>query len=88
MYNGLYLLIYSMMKGTAMKRLTQREYEALSLLVKGLSNEEIAEAMFVTKHTVKMYLKAIYEKLEVSNRVSAVVKALSLGLIQIEMPPK
>lgn len=61
--------------------LTQRELEVLSMLVQGLTNKELAEALFISTNTVKRHLKAIYEKLEVHTRAAAVAKAVSSGLI-------
>lgn len=57
--------------------LTEREREVLALLVEGLTNKEIAEALFITDNTVKRHLKAIFAKLEVTTRAAAVAKALS-----------
>jgi len=56
--------------------LTARESEALALLVSGLRNREIAEAMFVSADTVKTHLANVYRKLGVRNRAEAVAVAL------------
>ena len=64
-----------------MKKLSSREIQILKYLVKGYTNIEIAENLSVSKDTVKAYLKQIYEKLEVSNRVCAAVKAISLNIV-------
>ncbi len=58
--------------------LTNREYEVLKLLVKGLSNNQISEELNITNHTTKAHLSSIYEKLKVANRVQAVVKYFEL----------
>ena len=55
--------------------LSRREQEVLRLLARGLSNEQIAERMFLSTNTVRAHLHAIYNKLGVSNRVAAVRKA-------------
>jgi len=57
-------------------RLTRREREVLDLLVQGLTNKGIARAMVISENTVKRYLKAIFEKLDVDSRAAAVAKAL------------
>jgi DNA-binding NarL/FixJ family response regulator len=57
--------------------LTVRESEALAMLVCGLSNREIARAMFVSIDTVKTHLANVYRKLDVRNRAEAVATALS-----------
>lgn len=60
-----------------MKRLNQKELTVLELLSSGLTNEQIANELFLSPNTVKMYLKKIFEKLGVNNRVQAAVKAVS-----------
>lgn len=61
--------------------LTVREREVLRLLVQGYSNREIARTAFMSPDTVKAYLKAIFEKLQVRNRTQAAVVALQSGLL-------
>lgn len=56
--------------------LTVRESEALAMLVSGLSNREIAKAMYVSVDTVKTHLANVYRKLDVRNRAEAVATAL------------
>jgi DNA-binding NarL/FixJ family response regulator len=56
--------------------LTARESEALALLMSGLRNREIGEAMFVSTDTVKTHLANVYRKLGVRNRAEAVAVAL------------
>ena len=48
---------------------SNREQEIIGLLVKGLSNQEIAEKLFISPNTVKTHIKNIYTKLGVSNRL-------------------
>jgi DNA-binding NarL/FixJ family response regulator len=48
----------------------------LKLLGQGLSNKEIADALVISENTVKRHLKAIFAKLDVSNRASAVARLL------------
>jgi two-component system, NarL family, response regulator LiaR len=57
--------------------LTARESEAVALLVRGLRNREIAEAMYVSVDTVKTHLRNVYRKLGVRNRAEVVAKALA-----------
>jgi predicted ATPase/DNA-binding CsgD family transcriptional regulator/Tfp pilus assembly protein PilF len=52
--------------------LSRREREVLRLLARGLSNEQIAERMFLSTNTVRAHLYSIYGKLGVSNRVAAI----------------
>lgn len=60
--------------------LTAREREVLELLAKGMTNKEIAEALFITPNTVKRHLKAIFEKLEVHTRSAAAARAVGAGI--------
>jgi len=61
--------------------LTNREIEILLILPKGLSNQEIAERLFISPETVKRHLYNIYQKFDVKNRQQAIVKAKSLGVL-------
>ncbi|MBW2439200.1 MAG: response regulator [Deltaproteobacteria bacterium] len=61
--------------------LTNRELDVLELLAQRLSNQEIAEKMFVSITTVKTHLQNIYGKLGVSKRREAVEKAKNLGIL-------
>lgn len=61
--------------------ISEREHEVLGLLAEGLSNAEIASRLFVSPNTVKTHLARLYEKLEVSRRTQAVLKARSLRLV-------
>ena len=65
------------------KHLTEREMSVLFYLTQGLINEEIAQKLNISVHTVKAHLEAIYDKLSVSNRVQAAIKAVILGLIDL-----
>ena len=63
--------------------LTAEELEVLTLVGRGLSNPETAEALGASRRTIKTHLERIYRKLGVSGRVEATVKALSAGLIDL-----
>ena len=60
--------------------LTQRESEVLALIVSGLSNTAIAGRLIIGEETVKSHVRAVYRKLEVSDRAGAVARALREGL--------
>ena len=61
-------------KETVKNNLTNREKEILELLLKGMSNQQIAEALFVSVHTVKTHLQNIFKKMNVNNRVGLLYK--------------
>ena len=61
--------------------LTRREYGILQLVAEGLSNREIAERLFLSRHTIECHIKHIYRKLAVSGRTRAVYEARARGLL-------
>ena len=63
--------------------LTNREIEVLRYIAGGNDNGAIAKHMNISVHTAKMYVKKIFEKLEVKDRTQAAVKAVKYGLIDI-----
>ena len=64
------------------EQLTEREAEVLIELAKGLSNAEIAEKLFVSETTVKTHVGRVLTKLDVRDRVQAVVMAYERGVVQ------
>ncbi len=61
--------------------LSGREMEVLKLMVDGLSNPEIATALYLSPNTVKTHIRGIMNKLAVDDRVQAAVVALRSGLV-------
>ncbi|HEX4122059.1 MAG TPA: response regulator transcription factor [Verrucomicrobiae bacterium] len=62
---------------------TPREVQVLQLLVNGLANKQIGDALNITEHTVKDHLKSIYGKLHVEDRTEAVTAAIQRGIIRL-----
>ncbi|MGV7117118.1 response regulator transcription factor [Paenibacillus kyungheensis] len=60
-------------------QLTGREDEVLKLLISGLNHREIANLLAISPHTSREYISRIYSKLNVSNRVQCVIKAIDIG---------
>jgi DNA-binding NarL/FixJ family response regulator len=61
--------------------LTQREAEVLRLLARGEHNQQIARELLVSVSTVKKHVRQILSKLEASDRIQVVLKAIELGLL-------
>jgi DNA-binding NarL/FixJ family response regulator len=61
--------------------LSERERAVLGLMASGATNPEIASELHLSKHTVKEYASAVYQKLGVRNRTEAVQRAQRLGLL-------
>jgi len=66
-----------------LEALTDRELEILSLLSIGMSNQQIAQRLFLSLSTVKTHVHRIISKLGVSDRTQAAVRAIRLGLVSV-----
>ena len=67
--------------------LSAREIEVLDCVAQGLSNKEIADELYVTEQTVKNHMTSVLRKLDVNDRVQAVLFAVKNGWIEIGPQP-
>lgn len=65
-------------------KLTKREKDVLALLVKGSSNKDMADTLFISEKTVKNHLTSIFRKLNVKDRTQAAVYALKNDIVAYE----
>ena len=68
--------------------LTERELDVLRSVVRGLSNAEIGRELFISETTVKTHVTHILQKLNLRDRVQAVVLAYETGLFELEARPR
>ena len=66
------------------ERLTAREMDVLSCIAKGFSNQDIAQALFVSEKTVKNHLTNIFRKLNVNDRTQALIYVLKHKIMSLE----
>ena len=64
-----------------LEHLSEREIEVLHLIAEGLSNQNLGARLFISPHTVKVHIRNIYAKLDAHNRVEAVARGRTYGLI-------
>ncbi len=72
------------MNGRVISQLSNRELEVLAFVAKGLSNKEIGAALDVAEGTIKVHLKNILAKLNVSDRTQAILVAVKRGIIHLD----
>jgi LuxR family maltose regulon positive regulatory protein len=66
---------------TLMDRLSEREIQVMRYLAEGMTNQEIADRLYLSLYTVKAHARNIYSKLGVNNRTLAVARARDLGIL-------
>ena len=67
--------------------LTERELDVFRLIARGLSNAEIGQELYISDTTVKTHITHILQKLDLRDRVRAVVLAHETGLFEAEAAP-
>lgn len=68
------------LKEKTLDQLTPTEFQVLRLIGQGKSNDEIAEAMFISKNTVRSHIKSIYSKLDTHSRLQLALYAINSAL--------
>lgn len=63
---------------------SEREVEILKLAAKGMSNQEIAETLFLSRRTIQAHLVNIFRKMDVGSRTEAVLQALKRGWFSLD----
>lgn len=66
------------------RELSEREIEILRLAAKGMSNQEIAEKLFLSRRTVQAHLVNIFRKMDVGSRTEAILQALKRGWFSLD----
>jgi len=68
------------LKEKTLDQLTPTEFQVLRLIGQGKSNDEIAEAMFISKNTVRSHIKSIYAKFDTHSRLQLALYAINSAL--------
>ena len=81
--NGTKYIYVEQRKDAEMIKFTEREIEVLNFVCRGYNNQEIADNLYITHHTVKAHVSHILKKLDVENRTLAAFVAGQLHLVDI-----
>ena len=76
--------LLTQVRSPAGEGLSERELEVLTLVARGATNRDAAQALLISEATVKTHLLHIYAKLSVSDRAAAVAEAFNRGLLTPE----
>ena len=75
--------LFARIKVTVPKNLTEREYQVLALLARGLTNKEIAYRLGISERTIQFHINSIFNKTGAQSRTEAVGLALKHGWIDL-----
>lgn len=64
--------------------LSAREKDVLQLIAKGLTNQEIAQRLFISPHTVKNHVSHIYQKIGMDDRTKVALWAVRAGIVSLD----
>jgi DNA-binding NarL/FixJ family response regulator len=76
--------VRSQLSDTGTARLSEREMQVLALMARGYRNEDIANELVLSEHTVRNHIASIFHKLGVETRVSAVLFAIASDIVPFE----
>jgi NarL family two-component system response regulator LiaR len=68
-------------KAEGFENLSQREVDVIKLMAKGHNNRQIADLLYISEHTVKVHIRNIFRKIDVTDRTNAVLWAIDRGLV-------
>lgn len=71
-------------EGERFEELSLREREVLCLIAKGYTNQEIAQKLFISPHTVKNHVSRIYQKIGMDDRTKVALWAVRRGLVSLD----
>lgn len=66
--------------------LTSREKEVLQLMAEGITQQEVANKLFISRRTVNNHIQTINEKFNVNSTVSAIIKGIEMGIVVLKSP--
>lgn len=81
-HDAMQAMAQGMRQRSEIAELTEREMEVLRLLAEGMSNQEIAETLYIGLKTVKTHVSNVLAKLHVTDRTQAALYAVRVGIIQ------
>ena len=68
-------------KAEGFEGLSQREVDVIKLMARGHNNRQIADLLYISEHTVKVHIRNIFRKIDVTDRTNAVLWAIDRGLV-------